>query len=188
MIIGGGSLDVVLTGKLVPNTNYKARAMVKTYGTYKMGVWGHSAFINEKVDNINTAGLCNVMFFEFSTGAELGATQGAFFNNNASGVHSFIDNWEIYRVDTISAVSNLKEQFRSIYVSNGNIVAEFDLDHSSKVDFAVFTIQGAMVVSNEQKMFVAGRNRYVVNATLPSGMYLVRMIQDGKTRFMKVIK
>lgn len=188
MIIGGGSLDVVLTGKLVPNTNYKARAMVKTYGTYKMGVWGHSAGSPDKQDTINTAGLWKEMIFEFSTGAELGATQGAFFNNNASGVHSFIDNWEIYRVDTISAVSNLKEQFRNIYVSNGNIVAEFDLDHSSKVDFAVFTIQGAMVVSNEQKMFVAGRNRYVVNATLPSGMYLVRMIQDGKTRFMKVIK
>ena len=189
-IVGGGSMDVILTGKFIPNSIYKARAMVKTYGTFQMGVWGHDAtFSGDLVDTVNTAGVWKELVFEFRTGAEFGATQGSFFNNyQKSGTRGYIDNWEIYRVDTISAVANLKEQFRSVYVNNGNIVAEFDLDHSSKVDFAVFTIQGAMVVNNEQKMFVAGRNRYVVNAKLPSGMYLVRMIQDGKTQFMKVIK
>ena len=189
-IVGGGSMDVILTGKLIPNSIYKARAMVKTYGTFQMGVWGHdSSITGDVVDTVNTAGVWKEFVFEFRTGAGFGDVQGTFFNNyQKSGTRGYIDNWEIYRKDTMSAVANLKEQFRTVYVNNGKIVAEFDLDHSSKVDFAVFTIQGAMVVNNEQKVFVAGRNRYVVNAQLPSGMYLVRMIQDGKTQFMKVIK
>jgi len=185
-VIGSGSLDVTLGGKLIPNSIYKARAMVKTIGKFQMGIYGQGNA--EFTDSIVTKGAWKEFVFEFTTGATPAAAAGLYFNNWAlSGTRGYIDNWELYRKDTVSAVANVKDLFENIYVQNGKIVAEFDMNQSSVAQLSVYTIQGALV-ADEKFTALAGRNRKVINATLPTGMYLVKMTQDGKYSFRKLIK
>lgn len=95
---GSGSLDVVLTGLLKPNTFYRVKAMVKTInGSFQLGVWGWSAGQGDLNNVINTEGEWRVLDFTFTTGATLGNTQGMFWNNWAqTGTIAYIDNWELY--------------------------------------------------------------------------------------------
>jgi hypothetical protein len=185
-VIGSGSLDVTLGGKLVPNSIYKARAMVKTIGKFQMGIYGQGNA--EFTDSIVTNGVWKEVIFEFTTGATPAAAAGLYFNNWAlTGTRGYIDNWELYKKDTISAVANVKDLFENIYVQNGKIVTEFDMNQSSVAQISVYTIQGSLV-SDEKFTALAGRNRKVVNANLPSGMYLVKMTQSSQSSFRKVIK
>ncbi|MFT3752677.1 MAG: carbohydrate binding domain-containing protein [Paludibacter sp.] len=185
-IIGGGSIDIILTNKLMPNTIYKSRAMVRTIGDFQIGVFGQGNA--EFTDSINTGGLWKEIVFEFTTGASMGANSGVYFNNySRNGTRGYIDNWELYKKDTLSAVAAVKDLFENIYVQNGKIVAEFDLDQASVAQLSVFTIQGALV-SDERFTALAGTNRKVVNANLPSGMYIVKLTQNGQYSFKKLIK
>jgi len=117
----------------------------------------------------------------------MATTPVIFFNNDMnSGTSAFLDNWELYKKDTVSAVVNVKDQFSNLYVQNGKIVAEFDLDHDSQVQLTVYTVQGAMV-SDEKMAGIAGRNKKVVNAVFPTGVYMVKLTKDGQTSFRKLI-
>lgn len=185
-IIGGASIDAVLTDKLVPNSVYKSRAMIRTIGDFQLGVFGQG--YPEFTDSINTGGVWKEVIFEFTTGPTVGSPSGVYFNNyQRNGTRGYIDNWEIYRKDTVSAVVSVKDMFDNIYVQNGKIVAEFDMNQSSVAQLSVFTVQGALV-SDEKFTALAGRNRKVIDANLPSGMYIVRMTQNGQSSFRKVIK
>lgn len=185
---GAGSIDVNVPGKLTPNSIYIARAMVRTIGKFQMGIYGQGN--PEFADSINTHGAWQVVTFQFNTGATPSATAaGLYFNNSLSngGTRGYIDNWELYKKDTISAVANVRDQFQNIFVQNGKLVADFDADNSSVAQLAVYNVQGALI-SDEKFASVVGRNRIVLTATLPSGMYIVRLTQNGQNRYTKLIK
>ena len=190
-IIGSGSVDVSLVGIIKKSTPYIARAMLRTLGgSYQLGVGGVD--VNGAASDVNavydTQGAWQPVTLEFTTGDSLRVNNQPFFINNwgLTGTRAFIDNLELYEKDP-NAVVKVSDLIRSVYVSNGKIVAEFDLAHAAVVDLAIYNIQGVMI-SNVQKSFTTGRNRNVFDTELPNGVYLVRMIQDGKTQFTKVIK
>lgn len=186
MINGSGSIDVQLTGKLIPNTVYIAKAMVKSFGKFQMGVYGQGA--PEFTDSIVTNGTWKPFVFEFTTGETLGATSGLYFNNwSLSGTRGYIDNWEVYRKDTVNAVVDLKFKTNNFYVQNGKIVAEFENRSESDAKLSVYTVQGTLV-SEEQFACTSGRNKRTVSAVLPKGMYMVQLTQAGQTSHAKLIK
>jgi len=186
VIVTSGSIDVTLTGILVPNTIYHARAMVKTWGKFQFGIYGQGNA--EFMDSINTHGTWQVKDFEFTTGAALNGNAGLYFNNwGCNGTRGYIDNWELYKKDTISAFVTVKDQFRNIFVQNAKIVTDFDADNASVAQLSVYNIQGALI-SNEKFTCLAGRNRRVINSALPTGMYVVKLTQNEQSSYRRVIK
>ncbi len=187
-IVGGGSLDVNLTGILKPNTPYVARAMVRTFGgSFQLGVWGIDNIITADVqDTIDTEGQWKHIILRFTT-AELGATQGMFFNNyRRTGQRGFIDNWELYEGE-YSAVSKVDNNASKIFVQNGRIVTEMNLEKPSNVEMAVYTMHGALV-ANELHSLNAGKTLTRLNANISSGVYIVKLTIDGQSSYAKVIK
>jgi len=102
----GGSIDYSLTGKMLPKTTYRLKAMMYTNGNgggitlNGMGIGGSDA--NYAVD-VNTASVWQAVDFTFTTGT-LGASQNFWFNScgstkTASDIR--MDNFEIYKVPGI---------------------------------------------------------------------------------------
>lgn len=112
---GSGSLDVRLEGKIVKNTFYRVRAMVKTMGgSFQVGVWGYDVTGGDLNNVIDTQGEWQLLDFTFSTGDSLRLNNhGMFFNNWAcTGTLGYIDNWEMYEtVEPILAVNKKFEAF-----------------------------------------------------------------------------
>jgi len=182
-------IEVPLGGMLTPNSGYIARAMVRTFGgAFHMGVNGEDTAIpGDLKDSIDTNGEWQQMTFKFNTGDAMAVTPVIFFNNDGnSGKLAYLDNWELYQEDQLNALVPVKDQFTKLYVQNGKIVAEFDLDHNSQVQLAVYTVQGSMV-SFDKIAGITGKNTKVVSAVLPAGVYMVKLIKDGQTSFRKLI-
>jgi len=107
----GGSLDVTLTGKLKPNTQYRVKAEVYVIGgAFQLGIFGWSNGQGDFNRQIKTTDSWQDVDFTFTTGATLGSTQGIFFNNyDLSGNTGFIDNWEMYAVPKVYTSSSALE-------------------------------------------------------------------------------
>jgi len=182
-------IEVQLGGMLTTNSGYIARAMVRTFGgAFHMGINGEDTAIpGDLKDSIDTNGEWQQMTFKFNTGDAIAETPVIFFNNDGnSGKLAYLDNWELYQEDQLNALVPVKDQFTKLYVQNGKIVAEFDLDHNSQVQLAVYTVQGSMV-SFDKIAGITGKNTKVVSAVLPAGVYMVKLIKDGQTSFRKLI-
>ncbi|MHB9142857.1 MAG: carbohydrate binding domain-containing protein, partial [Paludibacter sp.] len=186
-----GDFEVVLTDKLVPRNTYISRAMILTKGgAFKMGINNHDmAFSGDFTDSVNTDGVWQEFTFEFNTGDSLKtASPVIFFNNDGvTGKIAFIDNWELYKKDTITAIINVKDNFENLYVQNNKIVAEFDLDNSSSVELSVYNVQGSLILNNKM-VGIAGRNKKVVDANFASGIYIVKLTLNNKSSYRKLIK
>jgi hypothetical protein len=185
-----GDIEVPLTDKLLPNYKYISKAMIRTIGgTFRMGINGHDKlFGGDFIDTVNTLGVWKEYTFEFHTGDSLNVTPVLFFNNDQeTGDFAYLDNWELYAKEPFTAVPVVKDLFNTVYVKNGRIVAEFDMNQSSSVQLSVYNVQGALV-SDEKMQAMAGRNSKVLNAVLPSGMYIVKISKNGESSFRKVIK
>jgi len=182
-------IEVPLAGLLTPRTKYISKVMIKTYGYFRMGVNGYDTTINtDFVDSVNTEGLWKEYTFEFNTGDTLKTSPVIFFNNDfQTGKVAFLDNWELYKKDTITAVTAVKDLFENLYVQNGKIVADFDLDQTTVAQLTVYNVTGA-ILSDEKITGYAGRNHKVINAVLPTGMYMVRLKKNGEYSFRKLIK
>ena len=189
-ISGSGDFDIALTGKIKPNTSYVAKAMVMTFGEFQMGVFGvDSVNTSDIVDSINTNGIWQPMTFNFTTGVGFatGGTQGLYFNNwQLAGTRAFIDNWELYEAGP-SAVQKVSALTSTVYVSDGKIVAKFELADASLVKFDVYDIRGELIAT-DQMQGIAGSNYRVLKATLQSGVYLVKMTQNGQSSITKLVK
>lgn len=113
--IGSGSLNVDVTGRLLPNTMYRVKAMVKTMGgTFQMGVLGWSEGQGDINHLIDTQGEWKALEFTFTTGPVLRPDVHVLFWNNwqCTGTLSYIDNWEIYQsTDAQLNVSVTSEAF-----------------------------------------------------------------------------
>jgi hypothetical protein len=75
----------------------------------------------------------------------------------------------------------------SVYVSNGKINVNFELAKNADIQFAVYTMQGALV-ANEQSSFTTGMQQQILKAELASGVYLVNIVKEGKAITYKVVK
>jgi hypothetical protein len=188
-IVTSGSIDVILTGKMKKSTSYIARAMIMTIGgSFQLGVWGMDAlFTGDMQDTLDTQGTWMPITLEFATSDTLRADQGMFFNNyQRTGKRAFIDNWELYDLGPL-AVTNPLEGKNNVFVNNGRIVAEFELNGNNNTEISVFSLQGTLI-NRENIAGVAGKNRHELSAILPSGAYLVRIASEGRQFVGKVIK
>ena len=191
-IAGTGSVDVKLVDIIKKNTSYIARIMAKTIGgQFQFGVAGTD--VNSGVSDLDsifdTQGAWKHIILEFTTGDSLRVNDQPLFVNNAgglSGKRCYIDNWELYEKDA-TAVASVKDLFSKIYVQNGKIVAEFDADNSSQTQLAVYGVRGELIY-NEKFTPNAGYNSRVINTVLPSGIYIVRLSQNGNSSYRKLIK
>jgi len=187
-----GDVEVPLTDKLEPNYTYISRAMVRTLdGAFKMGINGHDVnFSGDFTDSINTDGAWQEFVFEFNTGESLMSTTPVIFFNNdgVSGKNAFIDNWELYQKEPyVTALKNVKDKIENIYVQDGKIVVEFDLDNSSVVELSVYNVQGVLI-SHDKMVGIAGWNKKVVDVNLASGIYIVKLTQNNESSYSKLIK
>ena len=82
-------------------------------------------------------------------------------------------------VNGISMINN-------IYNVNSKIVADFELQSSSSVEFSIYNCQGVQLDS-EKEQYNAGSNHKVFATILPSGVYLVKMTSNGKSITRKLI-
>jgi hypothetical protein len=132
--INGGSLDVNLTGKLLPNTKYRIKAKVYlTGGSFQIGIFGWSDNQPDYNKIISITDSWQDVDFTFTTGSPLGLKQGVFFNNyGLTGITGYIDNWEMYAVP-------------EIYLSLSNI--EFLTQGSKKVTIRKVNINKNIFVS-----------------------------------------
>lgn len=188
-VLGGGSIDVMLTGSMKKNTAYLARAMVMTVGGYfQLGVWGMDALTpGDMQDSIDTQGTWMPVTFEFATSDSLGTVQGMFFNNyQRTGKIGYIDNWELYDMGGTS-VNNPIEGYSAVYFRGNQLISEFELAGQADVIVSVYNLQGALIAQRNTTA-TAGRNRIALDASYPAGMYIVKIESEGKQLIRKVVK
>jgi len=187
--INGGSNDRALNGthgnaQMLANTTYRVKAKVYgVSGTNGVGVYGWS---NGQADIYHAAtnGSWQDVDFTFTSGATLGGSQGIYFNAGTG----YIDNWEMYVVSPTTAVKTANELSKpSVYMKGNAIVTDFELAQSSNVEISVFNAQG-MLLNKTIGSFNAGKNSKVVDVNLTSGLYLVKLTQNGKSITAKVIR
>ncbi len=187
-LTGQGSIDVLITGIVKPDTHYKARAMVRTFGgEFQLGVYG--------IDTINTADVTTIIdtqgewmpvTLEFTT-AGLAKTHGLFFNNyQRTGTRAFIDNWELYEVDP-NATPSVNDSYIMTYISNGKIIAEIDAQIASFVEIKVFNVAG-MLLSTDKVQTTAGKSVHKLSAETGNGVYIVQIILNGQSFSTRVVK
>jgi Carbohydrate binding domain. len=185
----GGSLDFNLTGKIEGNKTYRVKAMVSTNGTgeAKIGISGATA--TNVTNTVSTAaGEWLPVDFTFTTQATI-TSANMYFNSceTQTATESFIDNWEMYDITSITtSVNQLGNTKFNTYVVDSKIVADFNLDQASAVEFSVYNTQG-MLVSIQNGNFNSGANHTIINANLASGVYIVKIAQNGKIFAQKVI-
>ena len=182
-LISGGSLDVLLTGLLMDNTSYRVKAMVKAASnTAQLGIYGWSVGLPDTVVRATLIGEWAPIDFVFTTGT-LATNYGAFFNGSPG---SYIDNWELYEMPA-NALSKVNNTSTKVFVLNGRIVADLNLNQTSNVEFAVYSVQGALI-SKEYFVADAGKTKRVLNVKTGSGVYVVKITVDGKSSYAKVLK
>ena len=185
----GGSLDFNLTGKIEGNKTYRVKAMVSTNGTgeAKIGVSGATATII--TNTISTAaGEWLPVDFTFTTQPVVSAPN-MYLNSceTQTATESYIDNYEMYDITSIATgVNQLGNTKFNTYISGSKLVADFNLDQASAVEFSVYNTQG-MLISIQKGNFNSGSNHTVINANLTTGVYIVKIAQNGKIFAQKVI-
>lgn len=190
-IAGSGSVDVNIENIIKKNTTYIARVMVRTMGgQFQLGAAGYDVNgAKTDVDSIiDTKGAWKLATLEFTTGDSLKVGNQLLFLNNyqLTGTRCYIDNWELYE-KVLTSVPGVNEMLSNMFVRNGKIVAEFEANSAAEIQLSVYNVQGELV-SNESFAPVVGRNTKTINKDLPSGMYIVKLSQDGQSTFRKLIK
>lgn len=188
----GGSIDYALTGMLLPNTDYRLKCMLFSDkdAFITLNGCGIGGLTTDYQVMYNTASVWQAVDFTFTTGT-LGASQNFWLNsctgsNRATDVR--LDNFEIYVVSPATTVKTASELSKSnIYIKGNAIVTDFELAQASDVEISVFNAQG-MLLKNTIGSFNAGKNSQILNINLATGLYLVKLTQNGKSITAKVIK
>ena len=186
---GTGSLDFGLAGKINPNSTYRVKAMMKTEGgAFQIGVAGWQAGQGDKVFPIETNGAWQALEFAFSTGATLGGGPVIFVNNwHTTGLRAYVDNWEMYEVtDLATELSKTDKLLQKVYVVDNQIVASFEAAKVGAATIEVYNLQGALMTSDVFSCN-AGLNTRQVKAQ-GAGVYVVRLVVDGKASYTKIVK
>jgi hypothetical protein len=195
----GGSLDRGLTAAngnvLTPNTKYRLRAMVNSKATtgkqFQFQIEGVNGTASIFFLLPNTNGWKQIDT-TFTTGATVTTEKGIYFNSCGANTPAltdtcFIDNYELYAVPVATALNTVGVGSINIHSKNNRIVAAFELQTLSEVEFSVFNAQG-ILVSKEKSVYNAGSNERTLSTNLKSGVYLVRMLVGGKSITQKIVK
>jgi hypothetical protein len=184
----GAALDVS-TVNWAPNATYRLHAWVKTVdGTFAFLAKSTNPDVLISVPQSTDQWV--LIDQTFTTGAA--PTPSFFTFNNVDGASTgkiaYIDNYELYNITSLlTKTDNPLSNQQKVYIQKNKIVADFSLAEASNVEFSVYNVQG-LLLSNEKEAFAAGQNQKVINASLPSGVYLVKMISKGLSFTTKVIK
>ncbi|OQA05540.1 MAG: hypothetical protein BWY67_02119 [Bacteroidetes bacterium ADurb.Bin397] len=187
-INGQGSLDVLLKGIIKPETHYKARAMIRTFGgEFQLGVYGIDTINTTDVTTIiDTQGEWLPVTLEFTT-AGLAKAHGLFVNNyQRTGTHAYIDNWELYETDP-NATQNLTQSESKVYINNCKIMAEFKVETPSEVEFYLYNVAGVLISAEKLEAF-AGKLTHSFTSEIGQGVYIVQIRNKGKSYIGRVIK
>jgi len=94
----------------------------------------------------------------------------------------------LYNIGVITNAVNPADNLnQKVYILKNKIVADFTLTESSSVEFSVYNTQG-ILISKETASFNAGANQQLINANLPSGVYMVKLFSKGLSFTTKIIK
>ena len=194
----GGSIDRTLSdangNALVANSTYRLRAMVKSQATtgksFQFEIEGYSGTASIKFQIPNTNGWKQIDT-TFTTGATVTTGKGIYFNSctNAPLLTDtcFIDNYELYKVANVATgLNTINGNTINTFVRNGKVVSNFTLDNATEVTVSLYNTNG-MLIESKKSMGQSGNNERVFNATLSSGVYLVRTTIDGKFVIAKII-
>lgn len=187
-INGQGSLDVLLKGIIKPETHYKARAMIRTFGgEFQLGVYGIDTINTTDVTTIiDTQGEWLPVTLEFTT-AGLAKAHGLFVNNyQRTGTRAYIDNWELYETDP-NATQNLTQSESKVYINNSKIMAEFKVETPSEVEFYLYNVAGVLISAEKVEAF-AGKLTHSFTSEIGQGVYIVQIRNNGKSYIGRVIK
>jgi len=193
-----GSIDRGLTtangNALLPNSTYRLRAMVKsqatTGSTFQFQIEGVSGTGTNVFIPIGNTNGWKQIDTTFTTGATV-VQNGIYFNactsvKPAATDTCFIDNYELYKVPTITGLSNSTGNKVTTFVRNNRIVSSFNLDAATEVSISLYNVNGILIES-EKSMGQSGNNETILNTKLSSGVYVVRTTIDGKFTISKII-
>ena len=194
-----GSIDRGLTtangNALLPNSTYRLRALVKsqatTGSTFQFQIEGvNGDGTNVFVPIAKTSGWRQIDT-TFTTGATV--TQHGIYFNACTTVKPtatdtcFIDNYELYKVANVATGLNaLSGNKVATFVRNNKIVSNFNLDAATEVNVSLYSVNG-LLIESKKSMAQQGRSELVLNATLISGVYIVKTTIDGKFTINKII-
>ncbi|MDD5186011.1 MAG: T9SS type A sorting domain-containing protein, partial [Paludibacter sp.] len=127
----------------------------------------------------------------FTTGATVTTGKGIYFNSctNAPLITDtcFIDNYELYNITGLSTgINKLMTNNVNSFVRNNKVVSSFTLDVATVVSVSLYNVNGTLIESNKS-MGQSGKNERVLNAVLPSGVYVVKTTINGKFTINKII-
>ena len=185
-----GSIDVSLSGKIDVSKTYRVHAMVKTVGgDFQLGVFGWSNGQADINNVVNTSGAWQELDFTFTTGTALGGTQGMFWNNyQRTGTEGYIDNWEMYDItDLVTGTIAQKDNLVNVFVRNNKIMVSLNVVNVENAEASIYSING-MLLSTQKLNLTSGITEKQLNANLPAGAYVVKVVTDGKSYTQKVIK
>jgi len=86
-----------------------------------------------------------------------------------------------------TGVNQTSKLSQNVYVSNNQIVAQFESASAASAQIDVYNVQGALLSSDKFSCY-AGLNNKTVAADYPAGMYVVRLTVAGKTGYTKLVK
>ena len=143
---------------------------------------------NDYITDVNTNGLWVAQDFTFTTGT-LAAAQNVFFNSceGYGGTLAFLDNFELYDMSSVKVNNIVTVIPPKVFIQRGNIVVNFELNQPSNVEFSVYNIQG-ILLAKQKANYSSGSNHTILDVNLSSGLFIVKIVQNGKVSTHKVIK
>jgi hypothetical protein len=86
-----------------------------------------------------------------------------------------------------TALDNANKLQQNVFVSNNQIVAQFESPSQALSHIEIYNIQGSLL-STEAFTCNAGLNTKTVRADFPAGIYVVRLVVSGQTAYTKIVK
>ena len=172
-----------------PNSTYRLRAVVKT-------VDGSCAFLakNTNPDFLKVIPQSGnnwvVVDTTFTTGSTPSSGFLTFNNVDGTGTNgkiAYIDNYELYNITSLTALKTVGIENQNIYFQGNSLVVDFELELPAEVEISVFNAQG-MLLQKISGSYNSGKNHKVIDVTLSSGIYFVKMNANGYVVTKKLLK
>lgn len=74
-----------------------------------------------------------------------------------------------------------------LYLNDGRVAINFNLEQSSNVELSLYNSQGALLKAQKAN-FTNGNNNVVIDAVVGSGVYFVKMNNEGHISTFKIVK
>ena len=107
-------------------------------------------------------------------------------HTTATNFNFFIDDLVLTETKP-SAVDKLNAQLPfHAYFTNKMILVDFESESQTDTKIELYNVQG-MFLKAEHFTCTSGQNHQLMNVDLPSGMYLIKLSQGGKSSVMKIV-